>query len=88
MNGKFERAERTKSPEWLSVFTLQLIGAVLIALAPQQISVEVLEERMRKRPIPVIGRIYKGRYLLDVRTMLEEEFAVVAEALAEATNEK
>lgn len=64
------------------------IPTVLIALAPQQISVEVLEERMRKRPIPVIGRIYKGRYLLDVRTMLEEEFAVVAEALAEATNEK
>ena len=37
MNGKFERAERTKSPEWLSVFTLQLIGAVLIALALRRI---------------------------------------------------
>ena len=37
MNGKFERAERTKSPEWLSVFKLQLIGAVLIALALRRI---------------------------------------------------
>ena len=37
MNGKFERVERAKSPEWLSVFMLQIIGAVMIALALRRI---------------------------------------------------
>ena len=48
MNGKFERAERTKSPEWLSVFTLQLIGAVLIALALRRIFFLLYPQFLRK----------------------------------------
>jgi hypothetical protein len=32
----------------------------------------------------MIGRIHEGKYLLDVRTLLESDFPVIVEALKEA----
>jgi len=43
-----------------------------------------LEEKLRLGPCPIIGRIHEGKYLLDVRTLREEEFPVIADALKEA----
>ena len=43
-----------------------------------------LEEALRKGRHPIIGRIHEGMYLLDVRTLFEEDFPIIAEALREA----
>ena len=41
-----------------------------------------LEEMLRNRDVPIIGRIHEGRFLLDVRTLQTEDFPLIAEALA------
>ncbi len=46
--------------------------------------VTALEEKLRLGDSPIIGRIHEGKYLLDVRTLFEADFPVIAEALKEA----
>lgn len=46
--------------------------------------VNALEETLRLGARPVIGRIHDGKYLLDVRTLFESDFAVIVEAIKEA----
>jgi len=43
-----------------------------------------LEKALRGAAHPVIGRIHAGEYLLDVRTLWQEDFAYIAEAVREA----
>lgn len=52
---------------------LTTLPSVAVAFMPYEISVEELDRRMRKLPLPVIGRIEKGKYLLDMRTFEMEE---------------
>ena len=47
-------------------------------------SVNALEEKLRLGMPPIIGRIHDGAYLLDVRTVWEEDFPAIVEALREA----
>ena len=47
-------------------------------------NVNRLEEALRKGARPIIGRIHEDRYLLDVRTLMEEDFPLIAETLKEA----
>ena len=55
------------------------------AVAPQtSLHPDVLEARMRSFTIPVIGRIWHDRWLLDVRTLWEADFPQIAASLAEA----
>ena len=52
---------------------------------PQATTVDGLETRLRKQAdIPIIGRIVKDRYLLDTRTLWEEDFDYIAKAVKEA----
>ena len=46
--------------------------------------VNALEEKLRLGMHPVIGRIHNGAYLLDVRTLFESDFPVIAAAVREA----
>ena len=46
--------------------------------------VNALEEKLRLGIQPIIGRIHEGNYLLDVRTLFEEDFPTIVEALKEA----
>ena len=46
--------------------------------------VVALEEKLRLRDHPIIGRIHKDRYLLDVRTLFENDFTVIAQTVREA----
>ena len=46
--------------------------------------VNKLEETLRLGMQPIIGRIHDGRYLLDVRTLWEEDFPVIVAAVREA----
>ena len=43
--------------------------------------VNALEEALRLGIHPIIGRIHEGKYLLDVRTLFEEDFSTIVEAV-------
>ena len=63
----------------------QLLPTWAVAVDPQNVTVDGLEERLRKQSdIPIIGRIVKDRYLLDTRTLWEEDFDYIAQAVKEA----
>lgn len=64
----------------------QLLPTFAVALSPKNCSVDGLEQRLRLRELPIVGRIHDGVYLLSVRTMEEKDFAYVAEAVSEAMN--
>ena len=59
------------------------IDSWAVVLAPQAMSVNTLEKRLRQLFIPVIGRIEDDRFLLDVRTIQEGELAVLAQQLGD-----
>ena len=55
----------------------------LVLLRPLHMSTNRLEEWFRSRPTPIIGRIEDDAFILDVRTIKDEEFQMVGSALAE-----
>jgi L-seryl-tRNA(Ser) seleniumtransferase len=55
-----------------------------LSLQPSAISVEKLEQRMRGLDTPVIGRIEKGRFLIDMRTVQQEDEPYLAFAIQTA----
>ena len=62
---------------------LILLESRAVALSPAEISVSELESRMRRRVLPIIGRISQNRYLLDVRTLQDADFPRIVEAAVE-----
>ncbi len=52
-----------------------------VALTPAGFSVNRLEELLRHEEIPVIGRIEEERFLIDMRTVADDEVAVLADTL-------
>ena len=42
-----------------------------------------LEEKLRLRPLPIIGRITHEQYILDVRTLMERDFPYIARTAGE-----
>lgn len=62
----------------------QALKSWAVALAPEGISPDTLERRLRCRVRPIIARISGGRYLLDVRTVETAEFDEIAAAIREA----
>ena len=63
----------------------QLLPTWAVAVDPQKVTVDGLETRLRRQAeTPIIGRIAKDRYLLDVRTLWEEDFPYIAQAVKEA----
>jgi L-seryl-tRNA(Ser) seleniumtransferase len=63
------------------------IPTACVAVSPAGIRVEELDARLRTGIPPVVGRITKGRLLLDMRTVRDEELAELAAALAAAARE-
>ncbi|MBI1921431.1 MAG: L-seryl-tRNA(Sec) selenium transferase [Geobacter sp.] len=56
----------------------RLISVRVAGLTPQE-----LEGRLRQREIPVIGRIQKDLFLLDLRTLFDRDIPVLTEAFRE-----
>jgi L-seryl-tRNA(Ser) seleniumtransferase len=56
----------------------QDLPTTAVALRPAKISVNELEEKLRKGGVPVIGRIEKDLFLLDMRTVAEREIPPLA----------
>ncbi len=53
----------------------------VVALQSSALSVNRLERHFRRQDPPVIGRIRKGQFFLDVRTLCEEEFGAIVAAI-------
>ncbi len=57
------------------------LSTYVVAITPKDEDVVALERRLRLYDHPIIGRISKNRYYLDVRTLPEEAFSVIAHGL-------
>jgi L-seryl-tRNA(Ser) seleniumtransferase len=58
-----------------------LIPSFGIAIKPLAMSVEALEERLRSLDVPIIGRIEKDMFLLNMRTILKEDEPLLLEGI-------
>lgn len=61
----------------------QLLDAWAVAIDPGRLTVDQLEEKLRLRALPIIGRITHEQYILDVRTLMERDFPYIAQAAGE-----
>lgn len=59
----------------------QMIPSLCIALEANGFSANALDQRLNQGEIPIIGRIQKDRYLLDMRTIETREFKTIAMTL-------
>ena len=58
-----------------------------ILIKPHTMSLEALEERLRNLEVPVIGRIEKETFILDMRTILKEEEPFLLSGLETASKD-
>ena len=59
------------------------LEGIAVSIRNTGITAEQMERRLRKAEVPVIARISHEHILLDVRCIKEEEYALVAEAVAQ-----
>lgn len=57
------------------------LPTTLIAVAADGMSAQEIETTLRRCPVPVIGRIFKGAFLLDPRTILNDDVPALVAAL-------
>jgi L-seryl-tRNA(Ser) seleniumtransferase len=62
---------------------LERIKSMAVSIRPSKMSVTEMEERMRNLTTPIIPRIADGAILLDVRTIKEDQFELIAKELGE-----
>nr|WP_235606817.1 L-seryl-tRNA(Sec) selenium transferase [Syntrophotalea acetylenivorans] len=62
-------------------FPLLQLPATLISVSVDGLSSQQLEQRLRTRVLPIIGRIYQGDFLLDPRTVADQDVAEIISAL-------
>ena len=60
---------------------LQKLKTRLVSLVPARLSAQKMEKHLRHNDPPVIARVEKDRIMLDVRTIQEKEFQIVARAV-------
>ncbi len=61
----------------------ELLPGAAVLIQPYDMSAGRLEEAMRLSAHPIIGRVSDDTVKMDVRTIFEEDYAVIAEVLAE-----
>ena len=62
----------------------QMLPSFAVAVQPAQVNLDQLETNLRLGSPAIIGRINHDRFLLDVRTLREEDFDAIVKAVAEA----
>ena len=65
---------------------LETIKSKVLAIVPNKINVSTLEKRLRLSSSHIIGRVYNDKYMLDIRTIFEDEFNVIAKELKNVLN--
>ena len=63
---------------------LARLASRAVTIKPRFISTAAFEERLRKLPVPIVGRVYDDRVALDVRTIDEAMLGAVAHSVARA----
>ena len=63
---------------------LQELPTMVLAIKPRTLSVNKLEENLRKGDPPIISRISKEELILDMRTVFDEEIPLLAAGLEKA----
>jgi L-seryl-tRNA(Ser) seleniumtransferase len=63
------------------------LPTALLAVRHATLGPKAIEERLRRRPVPVIARVEDGAVLLDLRTVPEDQEAILEDALVEAAAE-
>ncbi len=64
------------------------LPTMVVVLTSSRFSPNELEDALRKYTPPIIARISEDRVLLDVRTIAEGDFGVIADALADIASTK
>jgi L-seryl-tRNA(Ser) seleniumtransferase len=64
---------------------LSFMNSYALTLTSAKVSISEVERRFRSYTLPIIGRIEKERFLLDVRTLRKEDFPHIAQCLKEWT---
>ncbi|MEG2789409.1 MAG: L-seryl-tRNA(Sec) selenium transferase [Romboutsia sp.] len=60
---------------------IEVIKSKVIAITPNKINVSTLEKSLRLSEAHIIARIYDNKYILDVRTIFEDEFDSIVNEL-------
>ena len=60
---------------------LEKLDTYTVTIKPNKFSVSYLEKRLRKSEAHIIGRINEDKYILDVRTIEENEFDLIVKEL-------
>jgi len=63
---------------------LHELPTIVLAIKPAGITVNALEETLRKGEIPIISRINRDELILDMRTIFDEEIPLLAQSLHQA----
>jgi L-seryl-tRNA(Ser) seleniumtransferase len=63
---------------------LQELPTIVVAVKPLDLSVNGLEEILRKGDPPIISRISKEELILDMRTIFDEEIPLLAAGIEKA----
>ena len=61
----------------------QKIPTVLVGIKNKKMHASRMEEKLRKLDVPVIVRVDKDEILIDLRTVAEDEFALIIEGLTQ-----
>ena len=62
----------------------ETMDSKVITIIPKDINVSTLENRLRLSDSHIIARVYDDKYVLDVRTIFEDEFKVIKTELEKA----
>jgi len=60
------------------------LPTVLVSIEPGEESAASMEARLRNYSVPIIARAERGRVLIDLRTVAQDEEATILDALAVA----
>ncbi|CAH2214159.1 L-seryl-tRNA(Sec) selenium transferase [Tepidibacter aestuarii] len=60
---------------------LETIDTKVITIVPKNMGVSELEERLRLSEDNIIARVYDNKYVLDVRTIFDDEFEIISKQL-------
>lgn len=63
---------------------LETMESRVIAITPKGMNVSMLEKKLRLSDSHIIARVYDDKYVLDARTIFEEEFDIIASELERA----
>lgn len=63
---------------------LETIDSKVIAITPDNMNVAMLEKKLRLSDAHIIARVYDDKYVLDTRTIFEDEFEIVKNELEKA----